>query len=348
MNKHSLSWLVLFFISFATAARAESPSTQTRPAPAVVSPITDVRWKDSFCPACNKKVSLAMVTPIGVNAGVDHDLYARALGPQPEFYLINTCPHCYFSGYLADFDLVITSDDCKKIRQGLKPTHPIKPTATPLEIETLDKYDLAWQTFKILNRSDEAMGWLALRAGWVCRDENCNLPRNSLLAKVFREAGKLVPPPDEKTNPADRELEQAKKLAEKIADTSPLPQERWAYNAAIGTLFRRHGENTKALPYINVAINDSKTPDNVVIDLRRMKKSLATESLWQQRAVDAFRKALDENKISKDNQSVAVYLLGQLYYRLGKKEQADRWIKKALLDPALPPRLTEWARTTGE
>jgi uncharacterized protein (DUF2225 family) len=351
MNKHIRTLLlsIIWLASLAGSGFGESvKSPQTQPAPREVSAITDVRWKDGICPICDKKVSLAMISPLGVNAGVDHDLFERALGPQPEFYLINTCPNCHFSGYLTDFELVLIPGDRERIKQRLKPLKFIDPNAKPQEIETLDKYDLAWQTFKILDRSDEAMGWLALRASWVCRDQYCNLPRDPLLSRVFREAGELVPAPDEKTNPADRELAQADKLAEKFNNTTTAKQDRWAYNAAIGLLYRRHGENSRALPYFESALADKQTPRPVVKSIQQMKKSINDELAWQQRAAESFRQAMDDRKINRENQSIAVYLLGQLYHRLGKKDRAKRWLKKAMLDPELPPTLIEWARTTRE
>lgn len=351
MNKPKRTFLLLalMLVSFAGKGFAESPKApQTKPAPREVAPITDVRWKDGICPICDKKIALAIVSPLGVNAGVDHDLFIRALGPQPEFYLVNTCPNCHFSGYLTDFELVLIPGDRERIKQRLKPIKSIDPDAKPQEIETLDKYDLAWQTFQILDRSDEAMAWLALRASWVCRDQYCNLPRDPLLARVFREAGELVPAPDEKTNPADRELAQADKLAENLNNTTTAKQERWAYNAAIGLLYRRHGENSRALPYLESALTDTQTPRPVVKNIQQMKKSINNELSWQQRAAESFRQALDDRKISRENQSIATYLLGQLYHRLGKKDLAKRWLKKAMMDAELPPTLVEWARTTRE
>ena len=346
MSKLSFTILIIGLSIHPALSPGESVNAQTQPTTREVSPITDVRWKDGTCPICEKKVSLALVSPIGVNAGVDRDLFTRSLGPQPEFYLINTCPSCQFSGYLTDFELTLIPGDKERIKKHLKPIKSIRPSAKPQEIETLDKYDLAWQTFKILDRSDEALAWLALRASWVCRDQYCILPRHPLLAQVFTQAGTLAGPPDEKTNPADRELEQADKLARKFSLGDVPPQECWAWNTAIGLLYRRHGENSQALPYLESALADAQTPPPVVQSIRLMKQSIDDELFWQQRAAESLRRAIDDRKISRDNQPVATYLLGQLYWRLGKKDLAARWLKKAMLDPNLPPNLVEWARTT--
>jgi tetratricopeptide (TPR) repeat protein len=310
-----------------------------------VSALTDVQWRDGECPVCGKKVSLALVSPVGVNAGVDHDLFARSLGPQPEFYLINTCPNCHFSGYLGDFDLILPNALKETIKKQVQPAEPISPEATPREIDTLEKYDLAWQTFDLLERSDEAMGWLALRASWVARDLYCNLPRHPKLKAVLQVAGKAVPVVEGKENPADREIEQAKQLEETLAIKSFSAAEAWSYEAVIGLLYRRHGENVRALPHIERVIGNEASPKEVREAFLRMRRSIDEEACWQSRAAARFERAISAGAICPENQPTAKYLVGQLYLRLGQKDKAKHWFRESLKEPKLPPRLAEWIKT---
>jgi hypothetical protein len=343
------SLIALFLTSHARSA--ESPGLSKSPPPPLtsqtVSAITDVRWQNGFCPVCSRKVSLAVVTPIGVIGGVDHDLFARALGPQPEFYLINTCPHCHFSGYLADFDLVLTDDVKKNLKKHLVPSESISPEASPRDIDVLVKYDLAWQTFKWLGRSDESLGWLALRASWVARDLYCNIPRDAHLAKVLRQAGLDAKPPDNKENPADREIAQASHIEEDILSGEINSKDEWACHAIVGLLYRRHGLNDRAIRHINLVLGSDQTPKTVRESFLRMRKSIDDEVLWQGRAVDCFEKALESKKIDPKNVPTAKYLVGQLYLRLGNQDKAKIWFREALRETDLPPRLREWISADG-
>jgi hypothetical protein len=310
-------------------------------------PAPDVRWQTALCPVCGKKVRVAMLTPAADSlAGLDHDLYIRVTGPQPEFYLINTCSNCYFSGYLNDFELVLpekTKDQLKKI---LKPATPIKADTPQREIDNLDKYELAYQTFRVLGRSDEAFGWLTLRASWVARDLYCNLPKNPQIVKVLEDAAKLVPLPDTATNPADREVLQATKLKALVESTGTSPKAEWAADAVIGLLYRRHGENKAALPFIDLVLGNKNTPAPLRENFVKMKQSMAAEQYWQGRAVEHFCQAVMAGTITPENKPTAKYLLGQLYYRLDRKDDARLWLNEALIDKKLPPDLAKWAKET--
>ncbi len=320
------------------------------PAPAQkVNPAGDVRWQTALCPACGKKVRLALITPASDSvAGLDHDLFVRANGPQPEFYLVNTCSNCYFSGYLNDFDLVLPEKVKNLIKKIVKPAGPIKADTPQREIATLDKFELAYQTFKALGRSDEAFGWLTLRASWVARDLYCNLPRNPEIKAALEEAAKLVPPPEKTANPADRELLQAKKLQDLTAVSPGSPKTQWATEAVIALLYRRHGENKSALPFIDLVLGNKNAPAPLRENFAKMKQSIGAEHYWQGLAAEHFTQAVMAGTITPENKPIAKYLLGQLCYFLDRKEDARLWLNEALIDKNLPANLVKWAKETQE
>lgn len=307
-------------------------------------PSSDVHWRDGICPACDRKVGLAVVSFSGPNAGLDRDLFTRSTGPQPEFYLVNTCTHCGFSGYLADFDLVLPEKLKDQIRKTLRPPAGVTPKTPPQEVATLEKYGLAYQTFKILGRSDEAFAWLALRASWVARDLYCALPKHPEIVRVLLEAGKCVPPADNATNPADRELAQAGRLAAQLKSSSIPVQMQWSYDAVIALLYRRHGENQLAVAHIGPVLGSKQAPAALRENSLKMKESIATERYWQNLAADHFRQALLAGTIAAANRPVARYLLGELYRRLDRPQDAKTWLDQALRDPRLPPNLKQWAK----
>jgi len=306
--------------------------------------VNDVRWQDGNCPVCGKKVKLAVVTATNTTCGIDRDLFIRSAGPQPEFYLIDTCPNCCFSGYLNDFDLVLPQQVKDNLKKTLKPPHPINPKIHQQEIATLDKYELAYQTFKILGRSDESFGWLTLRASWIARDLYCNLPKHPAIVDVLIEAGKLVPPAGKDSNPAEREVRQAKKLALHMTNSKT----KWNYDAVIALLYRRHGENRSALKSIDRIGQNKNTPADIRDLFVQMKRSIATEQHWQELSAEHFNRAFTTGTISPANQAIAKYLLAQLYHRLGKKDEARRWLNEAILDRRLPANLLQWAKETQE
>jgi len=338
MNRAGIGGWVLAVV-FAAAGAANVRAGEP-PAP------NDVRWQEARCPVCRKVGRVGFLTPPDVFSGIDSDLFFRAVGPQPEFYLIDTCPVCYFSGYVSDFDLVLPDKVKEELRKTLKPAHSISPSAKQQEIETLDKYELAWQTFSILGRSDEAFAWLAIRASWVARDLYSVMPKHPEVAKVLVEAGKLLGPPKASTNPAEREVLQARKL-ELLAQGLPSgAKNEWSYKAVIALLYRRHGENSAAEPYIHDVLGDKHTPPAIRDTFIKMKQSLVAEAYWQELAADRFSQAISKGTISPQNKTAAKYLLGQLYFRLGRHEEANRWLNEALVDRRLPENLTKWAKET--
>ena len=44
------------------------------------------------CPVCKQDFTGITCPQSNIRAGVDRDLFARGMGPQPEFYRIATCP----------------------------------------------------------------------------------------------------------------------------------------------------------------------------------------------------------------------------------------------------------------
>jgi len=134
-------------------------------------------------------------------------------------------------------------------------------------------------------------------------------------------------------------------MLEKQMQSSHSPtHERWANNAVIGLLYRRHGENVLALKYIEPVLCDVDAPPALRDSMLRMKKSIDTELSWQELAAEHFRRALDAEKINPQNQRIAQYLLAQLYRYLGRNSEARIWFQQVLKDSNLPPNLAQWAR----
>ena len=112
----------------------------------------------------------------------------------------------------------------------------------------------------------------------------------------------------------------------------------------IALLYRRHGENAKAQKYIDLVLGDPRIPENLRVSFLKMKKSINTERDWQRLAVEHFRQAVLSGKISGSNQPVAKYLIGELYRRLERADEARYWFNRALKEKQLPVNLKKWMK----
>jgi len=111
-------------------------------------------------------------------------------------------------------------------------------------------------------------------------------------------------------------------------------------------LYRRHGENQTAKKYIDAVLGSKNTPKDILATFTKINQSLAMESYWQGLAADRFYTALTKGTITPQNKTMAKYLLGQLYFRLGRTQDAKRWLSEAIVDRKLPDNINQWAKET--
>lgn len=304
---------------------------------------------DVTCPVCTRAFKAFAVVLANTYAGVDRDLFARAIGPQPEFYRVSTCPGCGYSGYLEDFrpGMVLSPAFVRHVLDSprLRPDPPIAENADQADIPPQQRYELAIQCYEWLNRSDEARAWLHLRTAWVTRDAAAILPPEPMIAQTLRELESWLPPHRQGENQADRELVLATRLAARLAEGYFDDTRAPAAHAVLAMLLRRHGENVQARPLLETLVADERVGESVRAACRRMLDSIAVEMRHQRQAAESLRRALFVEQVSESNRPAALYLLGELYRRLGDRREADVWFRKALSEKALPPDLRAW---TGE
>ncbi len=314
--------------------------TLVSPSKLLSQPTSYIRWEEIKCPVCGHTVSVSLILNPNNLGGIDKDLYARAVGPQPEFYLINTCPNCGFSGYLSDFKLRFAESDKEKLRKILKLPPNITSQTHQQEIDTLLKYSLAYKTYKILGRSEESRGWIALRGSWVARDLYSTIPANSKLRKLFLEIVRKYP---RKKNEGicDWEIRLAKILKSNLKSNE---NDSWAKTLAIGLLYRRHGENISARPYLESLLLEPKFPQKLKGWLKKLISSIDIERKWQKIAIGNFERAVISGKVKNQNKIIAEYILAELYRRIGEDESAIYWYKNAL-GKGLPTPLRKWAES---
>lgn len=299
------------------------------------------------CPVCENNFTTVVSTQRNTRGGVDRDLFARALGPQPVYYHISTCPHCGYSGYVSDFDpgVSLAPDFRGRVQTepGLELPEHFTPDRDPRELDAADRYRLALTCYRWRGMSDEAMGWLWLRASWVTRDKGSMLPREARLERVMSYIERFKPPLEPESNQADLELETATRVAEALVVGDFNRYQAPFVKSALALILRRHGENRHAKPILK-GLNNAALPDELAGGLGRMLESIRQEHEQQREAARYFEQALLARRIPEENLGPACYLLGELLRRLGRDADAIPWFERALEVEKLPENLRVWAR----
>ena len=299
------------------------------------------------CPVCRQAFTAIACSGANSDAGVDRDLFARAGGPQREYYLIATCPKCGYSGYETDFapSVAIPADVRDRILKHPKLALPkgFTPASDPLDLDAAERYELAITCYRWRQRSDEALAWLHLRAAWIQRDEGSALPPDRGLVRVMEFAQMWRPKPTSEENQADVQMQLATRIAEAIASGRFTRYQRPYVDLTLAMLLRRHGENRQAAPVLDALIESNPFPTALQDAIRRMRDSVDRERKHQIAAAECFERALLANQIIGTNRPPACYLLGELNRRIGRDREAVRWYDQALESPGIDEPLKAWA-----
>ncbi|MBP7937066.1 MAG: DUF2225 domain-containing protein [Phycisphaerae bacterium] len=300
------------------------------------------------CPVC-KQVFNALFCPEGdTRGGIDRDLFAHALGPEPVYYRIATCPKCGYSGYSTDFDpkTAIPPDVRDKILKKPRLTLPkgFGPESEPRDLDAADRYALAITCYQYRRQSKEALAWLNLRAAWVARDEGSLLPPEDRLVRVMKFIERWRPPLPAGGNQVDVEMRTATRVAEAIASGRFNRFQKPYVELALALILRRHGEHTQAVPMLDALVTYQAFPESLRTAIKRMRDSIDLERRYQTAALECFEAAVTSKQISPANHAPACYLLGELNRRLGHEEAAISWYDRATQDNTLPGNLKTWAQ----
>ena len=314
----------------------------------IETPLSVLGETQLVCPVCGKTFTAVVSSQANTREGVDRDLFARALGPQPVFYQIATCPACGYSGYPSDFgeNVLVPPDVRSKIvtERALKLPPGFGPQSDPRELDAADRYALAITCYGWLQKSDEAMAWLHLRASWVARDEGSVLPQDPRLARVMKYIERWRPTMQANENQVDVEMKLAARMAEALAAGLFNRYQKPYVELALALILRRHGENRLAQPMLDRLVHDERFSDSLRQSMERMRESIKKERQHQAAAASCFESALLAGRIAPANRASAHYVLGELCRRLGRDDEAIQWYDKALADPTLAADLQTWAR----
>ncbi len=310
-------------------------------------PLSLIGRGELVCPVCGQVFQTVVSTQSNTREGIDYDLFARALGAQPEYYRISTCPNCGYSGYPADFDpaVPLPADVRERILRELRAHVPadFTPASDPRELDAADRYRLAILCYRWRQKPDEALAWLHLRASWIARDEGAVLPREPRLAKVLAFVERWRPDLEPGGNQVDVEMRLAARIAEAIDRGAFNRYQRPFVELALALILRRHGENEQAGPMLERLAALDIWPAALREGIERMRQSILLERAHQREAAACFEAALLSGQIARANLGPARYLLAELCRRLGRRAEAARWYERALATPGLPEDLRAWA-----
>jgi uncharacterized protein (DUF2225 family) len=303
------------------------------------------------CAVCDEVFETVGVVQANSRGGVDRDLFSRALGPNPVYYRIATCPYCGYSGYPHDFnpELDLSATFQQRVRRELDPRLPdtFTPKSDPRELDASIRYDLAIQCYQWRNLSHEAMAWLNLRASWVARDKGSVLPPDDRLERVIEFVSQWKPRFLPGDNQADLELKLAARVGEEVVTGRFNRYQKPYVELAMAMVLRRHGEYRVAQPILERIPDEASTSgvdlsDPLQAGIDRMIASIERERQYQREAARHFEEALTRNEIRAPNRAPALYLLGELHRRLGHEQEAIQWFHRALADDTLPEGLRAW------
>lgn len=311
-------------------------------------PLSGIGRQAVTCPVCGQAFDAFDILETNSSAGVDRDLFARAIGPQPEFYRVSTCPTCLYSGYLTDFTASgpIPPDVADKILKAHRLPRPagITKTSDQREIDARDRYELAILCYQWRQRSDEALAWMHLRAAWVIRDTASVVPRTPRLERVMEFSRQWQPPRRPGANQADNELEIVTGAAAALAEGEFNRYQEPYVRFFLAMLLRKQGENREAGSLLAALKDDPLLEDTLRTAAERMAASIAVEQRHQREALACFERALLAEQIAPANRAVAAYLAGELCRRLNRDTEAARWFERAIAAGQLPPELKRWAQ----
>ncbi len=305
--------------------------------------------KDTTCPVCTHTFEAVVLATVDSSAGVDRDLFARSAGPQPVFYRINTCPKCYYSGYLDDdfrADIKFPKGFRRRVLKSpkLHARLEITPDTDQRMIPASLKYELAETCYRWRNMSAESMAWLCLRASWVARDAGSIMPRTDRLQRVMGFVERWLPPDRPGTNQSDRELALTTHIAAELAEGRFSQYQRPYVRYVLAMLLRRHGENAPFELLGPSGDQATALPDLLRSQLARTRESVQAERAWQRKALEHFVQAIDNKEVAPQNRPAALYLVAELYRRLGRANRARRYYDEAISDPRIDDHLGRWAR----
>ncbi len=185
------------------------------------------------CPVCNREFMVTQVRSRLVKLKEDSDFCSYFRGVNPYYYTVWVCPHC---GYAAQDSLFykLAAGELAKISKFLHQRDvKLDLTGVRTREQAIDAYKLAIFYEELIDIKASRLGGLYLRMAWLARE-------------------------GEDTAAEQRALRRAVECYEQALFREKLPighMTEVTLTYMVGELFRRIGEEDKALPYFSKVVS---------------------------------------------------------------------------------------------
>lgn len=239
--------------------------------------------------------------------GYDSDLASYAKGEQFRTFAISTCYDNYFSLYGKDFSLTLTEEQKTKAQEII--TRLRTKLMDPKNPLVWERYEIAAEMYRLLNRPPHFLAQVYLEASWTVRDSFVGFHQGLNGPKSAKELLDLAPKELQKT----LSPEQKKMLVFNLA--------RVAHRAGIPSLRDMYLNMFEALP--NLSSSDKQ-------GLKYIRNiAIPKERYYQEKAKTELLLAVqDMQHLSDVEKHHTRYLLADVHRRLGEPSLAKPLYEK--------------------
>jgi len=269
---------------------------------------TKVELREFTCPVDGTKFSGRALVETDKFGGVDSDFCAWPGGTSGMAYEVQVCPKCFYATRNDYFNQRLPGDIKKSLKTALAKWRADHPEVTKVEELTPgQRWELTALCGIVKHNHPPLMGNLWLRAAWAARHHACHTLRMN-----FGDPMSTF----EIVDGMEADLKAEKNENKAIVLTFRLVM-----------ACHRAGDPKRRDVFVK-ALEGKKLKEKDAARLAALKEAFAREALYQQRALDAFNKALDEDKIKPDERDVYLFIVADTTRRLGKDEEAVTRYKK--------------------
>jgi len=271
--------------------------------------------------------TITVERPVSTNAlgGTDSDFCQYASGDQARQHGVATCPTCFFSARLSEFEGALTDAQRKALQEMLRSAIP--PGTGVERMEVWDRYQLAALCSGVLGRRALDRGDLLHVGAWTVRD---------------RAVG-FIPS-------VDGPLDAAVQLDEMDVHWTEIPdlQIRQMALFDLARLAHRGGMRDRRDSYLDRLDELQPVPPELLEIRGKVRELHAIEDRFLEKALEHFQQGLKQNEGTPEEQVYYRYLVVDLGRRLGREQGLIDELNLLLADPLLPDGIRPMAKGVKE
>jgi tetratricopeptide (TPR) repeat protein len=264
------------------------------------------------CPLDGTAFTGRVLSSSNRGGGVDSDFCVWSIGESPLQYEVQVCPKCFYARRNEDFNKPLPMATKQRLVKALTHWRKTHPEVKDIDgVRPAQRWELAAVCVMVRHNQPEIVGDLWLRASWARR-------HTGLAGLNMR----IATPMDgfEQLDGLLYDLRKAKGEAfvETLFRVVMLAQR-------VGQVKRRDA----ALGMLEKANLDAKQAEH----LAQLRQAFADEAMYQERAIAAFSRAIEQEIANAERTAFYLYLIGDMNRRLGRNDEALKYYKQAASAP---------------